>query len=308
MAVGGEPPRPGAIVVSAPAKINLYLHVTGKRDDGYHLLDSLVAFAGIQDRLVIGPADDLELLIEGRFSGAVPAGAGNIVLRAAGRLAEAAGVEPCARIDLVKRLPVSAGLGGGSADAAAALRGLSALWGVRPGEDDLLALALELGADVPVCFAGKAAYMGGIGGDLEAAPLLPEAWLALVNPGRPLATAAVFGNLGSAISAPARFPEAPTDADMLAALLRSRDNGLTEAARGLEPTIGQVLSALEQSRGVLLARMTGSGATCFGLCADESAAAEAASKIAAAPPRMVGEAGGLGPETQAICGCDSPGP
>ena len=142
MAVGGEPPRPGAIVVSAPAKINLYLHVTGKRDDGYHLLDSLVAFAGIQDRLVIGPADALELHIEGRFSGAVPAGAGNIVIEAAGRLAEAAGVEPRARIDLVKRLPVSAGLGGGSADAAAALRGLSALWGVCPAEDDLLALAL----------------------------------------------------------------------------------------------------------------------------------------------------------------------
>ena len=285
MAAGTEPPRPGAIVVSAPAKINLYLHVTGKRDDGYHLLDSLVAFAGIQDRLVIGPADDLRLLIEGRFSDAVPSGPGNIVLRAAGRLAEAAGVKARARIDLVKRLPVSAGLGGGSADAAAALRGLSTLWGVRPAADDLLALALELGADVPVCLHAKAAYLGGIGGDLEKAPPLPEAWLALVNPGRPLATAAVFGNLGSAFSAPARFAEAPADAPALAALLRSRDNGLTEAARALEPAIGQALSAIEQSRGVLLARMTGSGATCFGLFADESAAAEAASKIAAAHPR-----------------------
>ena len=285
MAAGTEPPRPGAIVVSAPAKINLYLHVAGKRDDGYHLLDSLVAFAGIQDRLVIGPADDLRLLIEGRFSDAVPSGPGNIVLRAAGRLAEAAGVKARARIDLVKRLPVSAGLGGGSADAAAALRGLSTLWGVRPAADDLLALALELGADVPVCLHAKAAYLGGIGGDLEKAPPLPEAWLALVNPGRPLATAAVFGNLGSAFSAPARFAEAPADAPALAALLRSRDNGLTEAARALEPAIGQALSAIEQSRGVLLARMTGSGATCFGLFADESAAAEAASKIAAAHPR-----------------------
>ena len=285
MAAGTEPPRPGAIVVSAPAKINLYLHVTGKRDDGYHLLDCLVAFAGIQDRLVIGPADDLRLLIEGRFSDAVPSGPGNIVLRAAGRLAEAAGVKARARIDLVKRLPVSAGLGGGSADAAAALRGLSTLWGVRPAADDLLALALELGADVPVCLHAKAAYLGGIGGDLEKAPPLPEAWLALVNPGRPLATAAVFGNLGSAFSAPARFAEAPADAPALAALLRSRDNGLTEAARALEPAIGQALSAIEQSRGVLLARMTGSGATCFGLFADESAAAEAASKIAAAHPR-----------------------
>lgn len=295
-----EPPPPGVIVVSAPAKINLYLHVTGQRRDGYHLLDSLVAFAGIQDRLVIGPGDDLRLLIEGRFSGAVPAGPGNIVLRAAGLLAEAAGVKARARIDLVKRLPVSAGLGGGSADAAAALRGLSTLWGVGLAEDDLLALALDLGADVPVCLGAKAAFMGGIGGDLEAAPPLPEAFLALVNPGRPLATAAVFGNLGSAYSAPARFAEAPPDAPALAALLESRDNGLTEAARELEPTIGEALSALEQSPGVLLARMTGSGATCFGLFADESAAAEAASKIAAAHPRwwarpaqLAGDAGDL---------------
>ena len=282
--MGTEPPTPGAIVVSAPAKINLYLRVTGQRRDGYHLLDSLVAFAGIQDRLVIGPDDGLRLLIEGRFSGAVPPGPGNTVLGAAARLAEAAGVEARARIDLVKRLPVSAGLGGGSADAAAALRGLSALWGISPAEDDLLALALELGADVPVCLGGKAAYVSGIGESLEAAPPLPEAWLALVNPGRPLATKAVFGNLSGAFSGPDRLPETPADAPALAALLHSRGNGLTEAARALEPTIGEVLSVLEQCPGVLLARMTGSGATCFGLFADESAAAEAAASIAAAHP------------------------
>ena len=298
--VGSEPPPPGTLVVSAAAKINLYLHVTGRRDDGYHLLDSLVAFAGIQDRLVIGPADDLELLIEGRFSGAVPAGPANIVLRAAGLLAKAAGVKPLARIDLLKRLPVSAGLGGGSADAAAALRGLSALWGVSPTEDDLLALALELGADVPVCLGGRAAFMGGIGGDLQAAPPLPEAWLALVNPGRAVATKAVFGTLNGAFSAPDRFAEAAPDAPALAALLETRGNGLTEAALALEPTIGEALGAIGQSPGVLLARMTGSGATCFGLFADESAAAEAASTIAAAhpgwwarPAALTGDAGAL---------------
>ena len=279
-----EAPTPEAIVVSAPAKINLYLHVTGRRPDGYHLLDSLVAFAGIQDRLVIGPGDELSLLIEGRFSGAVPSGPGNIVLKAATLLAEAAGVEPRARIDLVKRLPVSAGLGGGSSDAAAALKGLSTLWGVSPGEDDLLALALELGADVPVCVGAKAAYMGGIGEKLDAAPPLPEAWLALVNPGRPVATKAVFGALGSADASPGRLDGAPPDAAALAAQLKARDNGLTAAARALEPTIGEALSALEQSPGVLLARMTGSGAACFGLFGNESAAAQAASMIAAAHP------------------------
>ncbi len=298
--VGIEPPTPGAIVVSAPAKINLYLHVTGQRRDGYHLLDSLVAFAGIQDRLVIGPDDGLRLLIEGRFSGAVPSGAGNIVLGAAVRLAEAAGVEARARIDLVKRLPVSAGLGGGSADAAAALRGLSALWGISPAEDDLLALALELGADVPVCLRAKAAYVGGIGGDLEAAPPLPEAWLALVNPGRPLATATVFGSLGGPFAGPARFSGAPADAAGLAAHLQSRDNGLTEAARALEPGIGEALSAIERCPGVLLARMTGSGATCFGLFGEQDAAVEAAANIAAAhpgwwarPAALAGEVGDL---------------
>ena len=173
--MGSEPPPPEAIVVSAAAKINLTLYVTGRQPDGYHLLDSLVAFAGIQDRLVIGPGDGLDLHIEGGFAADVPAGPGNIVLKAAALLAEVAGVKARARIDLVKRLPVSAGLGGGSADAAAALRGLSALWGVCPGEDDLLALALELGADVPVCLGAKAAYMGGIGEELQAAPPLPEA-------------------------------------------------------------------------------------------------------------------------------------
>jgi 4-diphosphocytidyl-2-C-methyl-D-erythritol kinase len=282
--VGSEPPRPGTLVVSAAAKINLTLHVTGRRPDGYHLLDSLVAFAGIQDRLVIGPGDGLELHIEGRFAGAIPSGPGNIVLEAAALLAETAGVKARARIDLVKRLPVSAGLGGGSADAAAALRGLSSLWGVAPGEDDFLALALRLGADVPVCLGGKAAYMGGIGGDLQAAPPLPEAWLALVNPGRPVATKAVFESLKGAFAAPDRFTEAPPDAAALAALLAARNNGLTEAARALEPTIGEALAAIEESPGVLLARMTGSGATCFGLFADESAAAAAALNIAAAHP------------------------
>ena len=282
--MGSEPPPPEAIVVSAAAKINLTLYVTGRQPDGYHLLDSLVAFAGIQDRLVIGPGDGLDLHIEGGFAADVPAGPGNIVLKAAALLAEVAGVKARARIDLVKRLPVSAGLGGGSADAAAALRGLSALWGVCPGEDDLLALALELGADVSVCLGAKAAYMGGIGEELQAAPPLPEAWLALVNPGRPVATKAVFESLSGAFAEPDRFADAAPDAAALAALLSTRDNGLTQAARALEPTIGEALAAIEQSPGVLLARMTGSGATCFGLFADESAAAAAALNIAAAHP------------------------
>ena len=176
----------------APAKINLYLHVTGRRADGYHELDSLVVFADLGDTVTVAPDHGLRLTIDGPFASALPAGGDNLVLRAARALADAAGVEAKAAIGLTKRLPVAAGLGGGSADAAAALGALAALWGIEAGSEMLEDFARGLGADVPACLGGRPAFVGGIGEALSPAPPLPPAWVVLANCGRALSTAAVF--------------------------------------------------------------------------------------------------------------------
>lgn len=271
------------IAIEAPAKVNLYLHVTGRRDDGYHLLDSLAAFAGIGDTLEIEPADTLSLTVTGPTASALPEG-GNIVLKAASVLAAKAGVTAGAALRLVKRLPVAAGIGGGSADAAAALRGLCRLWDVRLPPAELAALALSLGADVPVCLAGRPAAMAGVGEVLAAVPALPPAWLVLVNPGVPLSTPAVFGARQGGFSPAMPLTEAPADARALAGALARRRNDLTDAALSLAPQVGEVLAALAAAPGCLLARMSGSGATCFGLFESEARAAPAAAAVAAARP------------------------
>src|SRR3954471_4696817 len=164
MACPATPPAPrngkGATLMlreAAPAKVNLYLHVTGRRADGYHLLDSLAVFGPAADQLALAPADDLSLALEGRFGGALAAEPDNLVLRAARALAAAAGIPARAAITLGKRLPIASGIGGGSADAAAALRGLDRLWGLDLGAARLAAIAASLGADIPVCVASRAA-------------------------------------------------------------------------------------------------------------------------------------------------------
>jgi len=281
---GGPAAGSSTVAAAAPAKLNLYLHVTGRRADGYHELDSLVAFADLHDTIEVRRSAGLSLKVDGPFR--VPLGdpAGNIVLRAARALAEAAGVEPTARITLVKRLPVAAGIGGGSADAAAVLRALCELWSVRLPAAGMAALALGLGADVPVCLEGRPAFVGGIGEDLAPAPVLPAAPLVLVNPLRPLATPEVFAARTGGFGEPARFKEVPMDVAALAGLLAARGNDLTEAAVSLAPEVATVLAALEAVPGTLLARMSGSGATCFALYADATAAARAAAVIAAGNP------------------------
>ncbi|MEO5374451.1 MAG: 4-(cytidine 5'-diphospho)-2-C-methyl-D-erythritol kinase [Alphaproteobacteria bacterium] len=278
---------PVTVSVLAPAKVNLFLHVVGRREDGYHLLDSLVVFAGTGDRLDLRPADDLSLDITGPGAAVPGLADDNIVLRAARRLAEAAGIAPRAAITLDKRLPVAAGVGGGSADAAATLRGLVRLWGLAVPEPDLAALGLALGADVPVCLRGQPTAVSGIGEHLASVPPLPPAWLVLVNPGRPLATPAVFrarAASGAPFSAAAPLTTSPVDAAALAAALDERRNDLTAAARALEPAVGEVLDRLERLDGCLLARMSGSGATCFGLFADETTARAAEATLTAARP------------------------
>ena len=263
----------------APAKINLFLHVTGRRADGYHLLDSLAVFTALGDRVTAEPASDLSLHLEGPFGGALTAEPDNLVLRAARALAAEAGVPALARLTLHKNLPVASGIGGGSADAAAAFRALCPLWNISPDRSVLHRLALALGADVPVCLASVPARMGGIGGDLSAAPRLPDCGIVLVNPGVAVSTPDVFRARRGGFSPVADLPAAWADAATMASDLRGLTNDLAEPAIGLQPIIADVLSALEDLSGCLLARMSGSGATCFGLFASAEAAEHAARAI-----------------------------
>ncbi len=261
----------------APAKLNLYLHVTGRRETGYHELDSLVAFAETGDVVEAYPAEALSLTVDGPQAAALAEETDNLVLRAARALAAAAGVEPTAALRLDKRLPVASGIGGGSADAAATLRALVRLWRLDIGTDRLAEIALDLGADVPVCVFGRSALMRGIGEQIAPAPPVPAAPIVLVNPNRALSTPAVFNARRGDFSAPGRYRGA-ADAEALAAALRETRNDLTAGALALEPAIGAVLAALD-ARGALLARMSGSGASCFGIFGSDAAADAAADRI-----------------------------
>lgn len=263
----------------APAKVNLDLCVLGRRGDGYHELDSVVAFVELADRLTFRPARRFCLELTGPWAPALLDEADNLVLRAAALLAERAGQGIGARITLEKHIPVAAGLGGGSADAAATLRGLNRLWGLGLDGGDLQSLALRLGADVPVCLESAPTRMRGIGERLEPFPGLPALPLLLVNPGVPVPTGAVFAALdGRFAAAPPGPPPSFLDRAQLLAWLRNRANHLEAPARALAPVIGEVLAALCAQPGCALARMSGSGATCFGLFEEPSHlhAAEAA--------------------------------
>ncbi len=260
----------------APAKVNLFLHVTGRRSDGYHLLDSLAVFADVHDDIKAEPANTLSLTIDGPFGQALTAEPDNLVLRAARALAQAVGMRPAATLRLTKNLPVASGIGGGSADAAAALRALSALWDVAIPE----MLPASLGADVPVCMASRACRMQGIGEILIPAPSLPACGLVLVNPGVAVATPAVFRARTGAFSPAADLPPAWPDAAAMAEGLARLTNDLQAPAEALCPPITEVLAALRAWDGCLLARMSGSGATCFGLTTTPAQAVQAAAALA----------------------------
>jgi 4-diphosphocytidyl-2-C-methyl-D-erythritol kinase len=268
----------------ATAKVNLDLWVVGRRADGYHELDSLVVFAPPCDRLRFEAAARLSLEVTGPFAAALAGAPDNLVLRAARALAGQVGRPPAARISLDKRIPVAAGLGGGSADAAATLRGLNRLWRLGLTAADLTRLAAALGADVPVCLAARPTRMRGIGDQLEPVRGLPELALLLVNPRQPVATAAVFAGLARTAGLPPELGPPPATRDGLLAWLRARPNHLEVPARRRLPAIGDVLAALAGQPGCALARVSGSGATCFGLFEDGDALARAASALAAAHP------------------------
>lgn len=277
-----EPPF-GTLSEAAPAKINLCLHVTGRRDDGYHLLSSLVVFADIGDELGYEPSEDLSLDLTGPEAGGLAAEPDNLVLRAARALAAEAGREPSGRLTLTKRLPVASGIGGGSADAAAAMRLLARAWGVEMAAPARARLALGLGADVPMCLAGRPAVAAGIGEELTPLPDMPGLDLVLVNPRRPVSTPAVFRARGGPFGDPVGPVPTVSRADLVG-WLAARRNDLEEAARRVEPAIGKTLDLLARQAGCRLARMSGSGATCFGIFDEGAAAQSAAAMIAAAEP------------------------
>ncbi len=285
----------------APAKINLYLHITGRQGDGYHRLDSVAVFPAIGDRVTAHPAPALSLEITGPFAGDLGAGADNLVLAAARALSvsEAGGSDGRARgaaLRLEKNLPVASGIGGGSADAAATLRLLARVWASE--RADLPAIAARLGADVPVCLGARAARMSGIGTDLAPAPYLPEAGIVLANPGIALPTREVFAARAGAFSAAPALPAGWGDAAAMAADLAALGNDLEAPAIALRPQVGTVLAALRTLPGALLARMSGSGATCFALFATAAAALAAARHL---PREWWVRAGGL-PATERRAG------
>ena len=293
---------PAGLTISAfaPAKINLYLHVVGRRADGYHLLDSLVAFADIGDWVTAAPAESLSLTVGGPEAGAIAAlGEDNLVMRAARLLAATSKPQAPraaslgAALYLDKRLPAASGIGGGSSDAAATLRALDRMWDHPVGHAELAALALKLGADTPACLAAWPVWVGGIGERIEQAAGLPPAGIVLANPRRTLPTPEVFAARRGAFSAAGRFDPMPGDAAALAAVLAECRNDLTGAALRLLPDMAPVLERLSQLPGALLTRMSGSGATCFALFADRAAALAAGALLVRTEPLWWTAAGAL---------------
>lgn len=267
----------------ARAKINLFLHAGTKRADGFHALHSWVAFAAVGDRLAAAPADSVRLTIDGPFAQGLAADAGNLVLRAVEALP--APHPTGAALHLTKLLPVASGIGGGSADAAATLHLLNELWNLDLPGETLMEIGASLGSDVPVCVYNRSALIGGRGEIVQPGPDLPDIPIVLVNPGVAVPTAEIFARLDTRRGVtPVPLPRGVADAARLASALAATGNDLEAPARARAPVIGDVLTALKAQEGVLLARMSGSGATCFALFADPAAAQAAAIAIKRARP------------------------
>lgn len=264
--------------VFAPAKINLTLHVTGRRADGYHLLDSLVVFAEVGDLITAKSSRGLSYMATGQFCGAIPADGSNLVLKAANLMA---GPEHGAALTLEKNLPPSSGIGGGSADAAATLRALRDLWSVDL--PDTAAIA-GLGSDVPVCMTPTPQHMRGIGDDLQVVRGLPPLFLVLVNPMVPVSTPTIFSALPSFENPPMEpIPAQPSQLDFVT-WLRDQRNDMQSTAEAMVPEIPDALAALRGTPDCLLARMSGSGATCFGIYPDATARERAARILSSEEP------------------------
>jgi 4-diphosphocytidyl-2-C-methyl-D-erythritol kinase len=269
------------LLEKACAKINLTLRVLGRREDGYHELESLVAFAELADKLDLEPGRTTALEISGPFAEACGPVADNLVLKAAAALRERAGALKSGRFVLDKTLPVAAGVGGGSADAAAALRLLAHLNGIARDDPQLAAAALAVGADVPVCLDSKACIMRGIGEILSEPVPLPPLPALLVNPGVPLSTRDVFAAFAGSEGSKTALGTLPRERDEAIDFLARYGNDLTQAAIACAPVIAEVLMALRALPATRLARMSGSGPTCLALFHSSGEAAAAAQTLAA---------------------------
>lgn len=270
----------------APAKVNLFLHVTGRRADGYHELESLVAFADFGDRVSVRESKDLTLELTGPFSHALhaecPSGDENLVMRAANDLRRLSGREDLgAAITLEKNLPLASGIGGGSADAAATIRALAKHWCLLLGDEWLNDLALGLGADVPACLRSRTAIMRGIGEQVTEADM-PALSAVLVNPGISVPTPEVFRGLSGSAPWTAALETVPDEIDL--DWVAAQRNDLEPVAMRHAPVIEEVLFVLGRTSGCRLKRMSGSGATCFGLYESAETASEAAKHLGSTHP------------------------
>ena len=281
------------LTVNAPAKINLHLHVTGKRPDGYHELDSLICFADIGDQISFEAAPTLQLDVSGEFSHlltgkdlSVSRDSNNSVIRAVWLMADRIGLEPKVRISLIKNLPTGSGIGGGSADAAATLKSLAQFWDAPISLDELLFLAEKIGSDVPACIKSRPVIMQGIGEKIFTAPVLPKMPAVLIWPDQHTSTPLVYKNFQTDLFSPCiSFERRYESVNHLTEDLKSRTaNDLELAAIKLFPCIGQAGDILDKSNGCLLSRMSGSGSTIFGLFETENQAVTASKYIAQAHP------------------------
>lgn len=277
-----------SVRVFAPAKINLFLHVGERRRDGFHVLQSLVVFVDVGDELRLSPARRFTLALDGPFAHALEDQADNLVLRAAQALGQGLGLDAGANIVLTKNLPVASGIGGGSADAAATLRGLVCLWRDFRDQIKLItcadAVAATVGSDVPVCASSVPSWMEGRGEIVTPAGILAHYPMVLVNPGAPVATADVFRALESRSGTSMDKPPNLHDKNALLQFLATTRNDLEVPASAIQPAIGDVLKILAAQPGALMVRMSGSGATCFALFEYEAASQAAAESIAAQRP------------------------
>ena len=271
--------------VVAPAKLNLCLRIVGKRPDGFHLLQSLVMFAEAGDTLEIAPAHDLTLELQGVFAaGLKQDSADNLVLRAAKALQARHGITKGAKLRLDKNLPIGAGFGGGSSDAAAALKALCQFWEIKASLAELEAIAEELGSDVKSCLRASSLWMEGVGEELSAVNVAFPIWVVLVHPRKPLLTADVYRAFKPPFATKQTLPPKIANWKALLALADAMPNALQAPALGLMAEIAQVLDVIGKTDACKLARMSGSGAGCFGLYDNEMAAKTAATYIASKQP------------------------
>lgn len=268
-----------ALVEKAPAKINLTLRMVGRRADGYHMLESLVAFTDLADTLRLEPGGDAALEISGPFADACGPLASNLVLKAATALGQRVGALTAGRFLLDKNLPVAAGIGGGSADAAAALRLLARANGIASGDPRLAEAALAVGADVPVCLESRARIMRGVGEQLSAPLALPPMPALLVNPNVPVSTRDVFAAFAGTTPSDKELGQVPPAREAIVGFLAVHGNDLTEAAVRCAPVITDVLDELAGLPGAEFVRMSGSGPTCFALFAAAAEAETAARRL-----------------------------